>query len=30
LQPKLNYLQKPYEPLKLAKTIRACLDGGSP
>jgi PAS domain S-box-containing protein len=27
LDPKFNYLQKPYEPGKLGKTIRACLDG---
>jgi DNA-binding NtrC family response regulator len=27
LNPKFNYLQKPYEPGKLAKAIRACLDG---
>jgi two-component SAPR family response regulator len=27
LNPKFNYLQKPYEPLKLTKVIRACLDG---
>ncbi len=25
----LNFLQKPYRPLTLAQTIRACLDGGA-
>ncbi len=27
LDPKLNYLQKPYPPQKLARVIRQCLDG---
>jgi PAS domain S-box-containing protein len=29
LDPHFNYLQKPYEPGKLAKTIRSCLDGNT-
>jgi DNA-binding NtrC family response regulator len=30
LDPKLNYLQKPYLPQTLSRAVRRCLDGESP